>query len=161
MDIALTPLADVVVLKPKRFRDNRGFFSETYSKRLLADAGLRRRFCPGQCLGVEVAGDAARSPVPERAVRPGQAGKRDARRCPARRARRRQAQLTHFGRHFSILLSAEEGNQIFVPIGFGHGFLTLEPDTMNRATRCPTHSLAEGRFRNSLRRHSPRYRLGL
>ena len=28
-----------------------------------------------------------------------------------------------FGRHFSIFLSGEEGNQIYVPIGFAHGFL--------------------------------------
>lgn len=34
-----------------------------------------------------------------------------------------------FGRWVSAVLSAENGAQIFVPKGFAHGYLTLEPDT--------------------------------
>lgn len=35
-----------------------------------------------------------------------------------------------FGRHVTVELAAGDGKQLFVPEGFAHGFMTLEPDSM-------------------------------
>jgi len=34
-----------------------------------------------------------------------------------------------FGRHFSVELAADNFQRLFVPRGFAHGYVTLEPDT--------------------------------
>lgn len=36
-----------------------------------------------------------------------------------------------FGKHFKYILSADEGNMLYMPPGFAHGFLTLEDAVFN------------------------------
>ena len=128
MQVQTLTIPDVKVLTPGKFGDGRGFFSEVYSRRTLAEAGIDTDFvqdnhslsaCKGTVRGLHFqtpphAQDklvrVVRGSVFDVAV--------DLRRSsPA------------YGRHVSVVLSAEAWNQILVPIGFAHGFMTLEPDT--------------------------------
>jgi dTDP-4-dehydrorhamnose 3,5-epimerase len=129
MEVRSTSLPEVKVYLPKRVGDARGYFSEWYNARSLAAAGLDVRFVqdnvafsaaagtvrglhfqtPPQAQGklVGVLRGAVLDVVVD--IRRGSPG---------------------FGRHVAVELSAEAGNQIFVPEGFAHGLCTLRPDTL-------------------------------
>ena len=128
MHVQALKIPDVKVLSPCRLGDRRGFFSEVYSRRTLAHAGI----------DIEFVQDNHTSSVREGTVRG----------LHFQRPPRAQVKLVRVvrgsvfdvavdlrrgsptrGRHASVVLSAAAWNQILVPIGFAHGFMTLEPDT--------------------------------
>jgi dTDP-4-dehydrorhamnose 3,5-epimerase len=128
MQISATEIPDVLLLKPVRHSDARGFFSEVFREDALKGAGIELRFVQdNHSLSVEkgvVRGLHFQIPPVAQAklVRVTAGAIFDV----AVDLRRRSPT---FGRHAAVVLSAKEWNQIFVPAGFAHGFCTLEPNT--------------------------------
>lgn len=121
-------IADVVLVTPRRFGDSRGFFSETFCDRDMRAAGLPDRFVQDNHSRSEKAGTirGLHMQAPPRAqhklVRVSKGRIVDV-------AVDIRIGSPTYGRHVSAELSAENWTQIFVPVGFLHGFVTLEPDT--------------------------------
>ena len=128
MDIAALDIPEVKIIRPKKFGDSRGFFSETYNKRAFEAAGLHYDFVQdNQSLSAEtgtVRGLHFQLPpfAQDKLVRVVKGSILDV------AVDIRKGSAT-YGRHVSAVISAREWNQILVPIGFAHGFCTLEPDT--------------------------------
>jgi dTDP-4-dehydrorhamnose 3,5-epimerase len=121
-------LAEVLLIQPERFGDSRGFFSETYSRRTLAEAGITDEFVQDNHSLSAGAGTVRglHYQLPPFAqaklVRVTRGSILDV------AVDLRQGSPT-FGHHVTQPLSADAWNQLFVPVGFAHGFCTLEPDT--------------------------------
>lgn len=121
-------IAGVWLITPMRHEDQRGSFTETYSRQAFAELGIDCAFVqdnqslsrlPGTLRGLHF----QRPPRAQgKLVRVLRGGILDV--CVDLRR-----SSPSFGRHVTAELSAAEGNQIFVPAGFAHGFCTLEPDT--------------------------------
>ncbi len=126
----IEPLAirDVVVVQPKIFRDARGFFSETYNQKSLAEAGLTTTFVQdNHSLSREVGVVRGLHFQSE----PHAQGKlvRVVRGAIFDVAVDIRVGSATFGHYVSRELSAENWEQLWVPPGFAHGFCTLVPDT--------------------------------
>ncbi len=128
MHIEETHLSGVLILTPKRFGDTRGFFSESWNRRTLADRGIELDFVqdnhsvsdtPGTLRGLHF-----QSPphAQDKLVRCGRGRLFDAV-VDIRRG------SPTYGQWAGVELSAENGRQILVPRGFLHGFVTREPGT--------------------------------
>ena len=128
MQISESGISDVKILLPEKHGDHRGFFSEAYNKQALAEAGVDVDFVQdNHSLSAErgtVRGLHFQTPpfAQDKLVRVVRGAVFDV----AVDLRRKSPT---YGRHVSVVLSAEAWNQILVPIGFAHGFMTLEPDT--------------------------------
>lgn len=120
-------MSRVVLLRPRRFGDERGWFMETYSETAAAAAGIDARFVQDN--------------------QSFSASQGTIRGLHYQRPPHAQAKLVRclrgsimdyavdirrgsptYGRHVAARLTAEGREQLYVPVGFAHGFVTLEPD---------------------------------
>ena len=121
-------LDGVLEIVPKKFGDARGFFSETYNRDALAAAGVDLTFVQDNHSFSAAAGvlRGLHYQLPPKA---------QAKLVRVVRGRIFDVAVDirkgspSFGQWVSCVISAEAWNQILVPAGYAHGFLTLEPDT--------------------------------
>lgn len=127
MNIEPTEIPEVLLITPNRFGDARGWFSETFRADRLAEAGFDRPFVQDNH---SLSGDRGTVRGLHFQVAPHAQDKLV--RCTRGRILDVAVDIRvgspTYGRHVSAELSAENGRQLLVPIGFAHGFLTLEPD---------------------------------
>ena len=122
MKVIETPLPGVIVLEPRVFADDRGFFLESYNEKVMAELGIRDRFVqdnhsfsaqnvvrglhyqvrnPQGKLVRVVAGEIVDVAVDLRKTSP------------------------TFGRWYGANLSGEDKRMLWVPPGFAHGFRVI------------------------------------
>ena len=121
--VTATPFQDLAVIQIDYFKDERGFFIESWHKRDFAEAGLTAEFVQeshssskyGVLRGMHY--QDMRAPQGKLV------------RCTVGRildvAIDLRASSSTFGKWFGIELSADNKTLLYVPVGFAHGFATL------------------------------------
>jgi len=129
MDIRTFEIEGPLKIIPRKIEDSRGYFSEIFRLDTFAE----------HAPGVEFVQDNQSLSVKSGTIRgihfqslPAAQGKLV--RCLAGSLLDVAVDLRRnsptFGRWISVVLSPEQNNQLWVPVGFGHAFCTLEPDSV-------------------------------
>lgn len=121
-------IEDVILVQPKRFIDDRGYFSEVYHEYRYKDHGINCTFVQdNHSLSLHkgvVRGLHFQTPPAAQAKLV---------RCTRGAIIDYAVDIRHssptFGSYVSAELTAENGHQLFVPVGFAHAFCTLEDET--------------------------------
>ena len=128
MQVEQTVLSGVLVITPKKFGDDRGFFSEVFNAHAFGEAVGDWTFVqdnqslsatPGTIRGLHFQTEPHAQGKLVRVVR-------GALLDVAVDIRRSSPT---FGRHVTVELSAANWKQLWIPPGFAHGFCTIEPNT--------------------------------
>jgi dTDP-4-dehydrorhamnose 3,5-epimerase len=126
MNVIETALAGALIIEPKVFGDQRGFFMETWNAIAFANAGLDLAFVQDNHSRSQkgvLRGLHFQNPLPQgKLVRVTRGAVFDV------AVDLRWSSAT-FGKWVGVELSAENSRMFWVPEGFAHGFLTLEDDT--------------------------------
>lgn len=129
MKIEKTIFRDLLVLTPDVFRDERGYFFEPFNEaRFRVETGLNVTFVQdNESMSKKNVLRGMHFQVPPKSqaklIRVTTGAVMDV------VVDLRKNEPT-FGKHFSMILSAENKLQLFVPEGFAHGFLVIEEDTI-------------------------------
>lgn len=127
MEVVDLVIPGVKLITPRKFGDDRGFVSETYSRRKFAEVGITLDFVQNNHSYSARAGTVrglhfqAPPHAQDKLVRVLRGSIVDVA-VDIRRG------SPTYGQHVHVLLSAENWRQLLVPVGFAHGFATLEPD---------------------------------
>lgn len=129
MEIVKTPLKDCFVIKPRVYRDERGYFLETFNARgFQHETGINVDFVQdnqssstrGVLRGLHYQkGDMAQAKLVRAALGKVLDVVVDLRK-----------DSPSFGQTFSVVLDDENHWQLYVPRGFAHGFITLSPTSI-------------------------------
>lgn len=128
LEVTDLSLDGVRLLTPKKHGDDRGFFSEVYNQQRMADVGIDDTFVQDNHALSKDAGTVRGlhfqiDPHPiAKLVRVVRGSVYDV-----------VVDVRHgsptFGQYLAVELSSENWAQIYVPVGFAHGYCTLVPDT--------------------------------
>ncbi|WP_431469970.1 dTDP-4-dehydrorhamnose 3,5-epimerase [Sphingosinithalassobacter sp. LHW66-3] len=120
-------IPEVIEVVPNRFGDERGFFSETYNAATFARGGVECTWVqdnhslsaePGTVRGLHLQAPPA---AQDKLIRVVRGAIFDV-------AVDVRAGSPTYGQWVGVELSSEQWNQLFVPKGFAHGFMTITPD---------------------------------
>ena len=127
MKVTETKLAGVVILTPEVFGDHRGFFMESWSKRKMEEAGLQYDFVQDNHSSSTIKGTLRGIHFQQ-----GEWSQAKLVRCTrgavldvAVDLRKSSPTYTQW---VGVELSEENKQQLLIPRGFGHGFVTLTDD---------------------------------
>jgi dTDP-4-dehydrorhamnose 3,5-epimerase len=128
LDVHRLSIPDVLIIRPERHSDARGFFSETYNRQSFAEAGIHLDFVQdnyslsvqaGTIRGLHFQAAPFEQAKLVRVVK----GRIFDVAVDIRR------DSSTFGKYVAADISADDWKQILIPVGFAHGFCTLENNT--------------------------------